>query len=231
MTILLVLSILFAVLNWIAVAKESRRAIYITKSSMMVFLIAWVILRGNIFVTLNTPDSFPLLWFILGFCLSLLGDIFLMLPPAYFLPGLIAFLAAHIFYILGFQQITPTAAFKLPQMVIAGILLTAAAAGNYKLIQGLRAKHQKKYIVPILVYTTAISLMLYSALNTWFDYHWEATASLLAVAGALNFYASDFMNAWRRFVGPIPNVKVKIMVTYHIGQVLLALAAILRYVI
>jgi alkylglycerol monooxygenase len=38
---------------------------------------------------------------------SLAGDVFLMLPGAYFIPGLASFLVAHLFYISLFRQGVP----------------------------------------------------------------------------------------------------------------------------
>ena len=43
-------------------------------------------------------------WILLGLCLSLAGDVLLMLPSDRFIQGLAAFLVAHLCYIVGFAQ-------------------------------------------------------------------------------------------------------------------------------
>lgn len=43
-------------------------------------------------------------WILLGLCLSLAGDVLLMLPSDRFIQGLAAFLVAHLCYNVGFAQ-------------------------------------------------------------------------------------------------------------------------------
>jgi len=62
-----------------------------------------------------------------------------------------------------------------------------------------------------------ISLMVASAIGT---------ESLVAVAGASLFYASDALIAWNRFIHEYAWGRVAIMVTYHLGQILLVLSLI-----
>jgi uncharacterized membrane protein YhhN len=46
----------------------------------------------------------------------------------------------------------------------------------------------------------------------------------VAAAGAVLFVTSDAVIGWSRFVGPVPNHRLVIMVTYHLAQVLLVLS-------
>ena len=48
--------------------------------------------------------------------------------------------------------------------------------------------------------------------------------NVVAMAGALTFYASDSLLGWNRFVRPFPHAHLAVMVTYHLGQLLLVLS-------
>ncbi len=87
------IAVLFAILDWIAVARKWQIVEYIAKPAVMVCLIAWLVM--------NSGMTVPLLWFTIGLAFSLAGDVFLMLPKERFIPGLISFLLAHIAYIIG----------------------------------------------------------------------------------------------------------------------------------
>jgi uncharacterized membrane protein YhhN len=52
------------------------------------------------------------------------------------------------------------------------------------------------------------------------------SARPLAIVGACLFYASDALIAWNRFIEPKPWGEIAIIVTYHLGQVALALALV-----
>src|SRR4030042_4711090 len=58
-----------------------------------------------------------------GLCISLLGDVFLMLPAKYFRPGLLAFLAAQVLYIPAFGR-------GLKSLAISQLLIILAYAGS-----------------------------------------------------------------------------------------------------
>jgi len=68
---------------------------------------------------------------------------------------------------------------------------------------------------PVVGYMAVISAMVVTA---W------GTTRVLAVAGALLFYASDATLAWNRFVEERPWGRVAVMVTYHLGQIGLVLS-------
>jgi uncharacterized membrane protein YhhN len=40
----------------------------------------------------------------------------------------------------------------------------------------------------------------------------------LVSAGSVLFYASDGMLAWDRFINPLSHARLRVMVTYHLGQ-------------
>src|SRR5574340_1118363 len=86
----------FAAADWLAVGMGWVRWRKFTKPIVMLTLIAGFTVAGG-----WRGDG---VWFGLGLVFSLIGDVFLMLPPSYFMAGLGAFLVVHIAYIIGFNQ-------------------------------------------------------------------------------------------------------------------------------
>jgi uncharacterized membrane protein YhhN len=93
---LLVAALGLAVGDWIAVGAGNRRAEYLFKPATMLPLIAAALV-------LEPADETMRVFFVVALCLSLLGDVFLMLPDQdrFFVPGLGSFLLAHVAYIAG----------------------------------------------------------------------------------------------------------------------------------
>lgn len=207
-----------AVINWIAATKEWKILVYITKPAVMILLMTWILLDNHF-------PSRLLVWVVVALGFSLAGDVFLMLPDKWFLPGLVAFLLAHVAYIIGFLQILPT--FNIPTLIIAAMV----AATSYQIYRGIAAglkrKGRESMRLPVLAYTIVISVMLFLALSA-VTRRSETTAALLMGAGALLFYLSDTWNAWHRFVEPLSHRHLKVMASYHIGQILLTLGALIR---
>ncbi len=213
------LFLLIALLDWIAVAKQWKALEYIAKPGAMVALIAWLVSLGGL--------SSPSIWFTAGLVFSLAGDVFLMLPAERFVAGLAAFLIAHLCYTVGYNTTS------LPINVVTVILLAVVALTAMRLYrrieQGLLAGGHAKLRAPVLLYSLVISVMLFSALTTYVRPAWSPGAALLAGLGALLFFLSDSLLAWNRFVQPIGNGRLMVIITYHIGQVLIAGGAALNF--
>lgn len=211
--------LLVAILDWVAVAKSFKPLEYLAKPGAMIVLIAWLASLGG----LNPPA----VWFTLGLVLSLAGDVFLMLPDEKFVAGLAAFLIAHLCYTVGYNT-TP-----LPINVVSAILLALVALVAIRLYRriekGLIADGQGALRLPVLLYSLVISVMLFSALTTFLRPEWAPGAALLAGIGALLFYLSDSLLAWNKFVQPLRNGRLMVIVTYHIGQALIAGGALMNY--
>jgi len=220
--IILFLSFVFAVLEWTAEFKKNKKAIYWTKPTMMILLIIWVFSFSQIV-------SFPLMWYIIALIFCLGGDVFLMLPPRFFLPGLISFLVGHIFYIVGFGNFIPESDAFVPALVIISLLVVAFIFVYQKLSQGMQASGKSNMRVPVAIYAVVISIMLYAALMTIFNLTWQPSHAGLVSSGALLFFVSDILNAWTRFVSPFPNDRLYTMITYHLGQIGLAVGATLHF--
>jgi uncharacterized membrane protein YhhN len=222
------LAIAIGIVDWFAVARGWRRVEYVAKPATMLALLAFVGMNGG-FGPLGDSGT-TMLWFAVGLLFCLAGDVFLMLPKNFFIAGLIAFLTGHIFYIIGFNPLPPL---KPPQLLVAGIvtlLVLLTSTQLYRRIaQGLEHGGNHKLKMPVLVYTLVISVMLISAIFTLLRGGWKPFHSLAATAGAALFYLSDAILAWDRFVCPLPNGRVKNMITYHSGQFLLTLGAALHF--
>ena len=67
----------------------------------------------------------------------------------------------------------------------------------------------------VIAYMLVIGFMMGSAI---------ASGMTSAVIGALLFMLSDSLIAWNRFVAPFASARLAIIVTYHVGQLLLVYA-------
>ncbi len=161
--------------------------------------------------TVGHPSAYGYL-ILAGLCLSLFGDVFLMLSPRYFRPGLMAFLAAQVLYISAFSRNLGVLSFA-PLWII----LTYAVLVFLVLYRGLG-----KYRWPVLVYILTISGMSWLALNRHFSRLDQN--SLPAAIGAFLFLASDSVNAFNRFRKPFGSAQAIILSTYFAAQLLFALS-------
>lgn len=194
-----------AVLNWIAVARRSEPLEYVSKPAVMVALIVAV-------AALNVDD--PRRWaFVTALALSLLGDVFLMLPQDRFVLGVAAFFVAHLAYIVGLRMDeTSSIALVVGLIAVAGFAMTVGR----RIVVAVREK-EPQLSTPVSAYVAVISVMVVSAV---------ATRNAYAAAGAVVFMASDTLIAWNRFVQPLAWAPVAIMVTYHVGQAALSVSLV-----
>jgi uncharacterized membrane protein YhhN len=210
MIIWLILAIAFAALEALALSKGPQKLEWLAKPAVMVCLFLWLFLNPGL--------QGPTLWFGLGILFSLAGDVLLMISlDRMFIFGLGAFLLAHSFYIIGFQnQFSSASAGSLLVIVILG----ASGVRLLRRITGaMRAKGQDKLIFPVVIYSAVISVMLFAAMTTIFDPAWTTGTSFLVSVGAFFFYVSDIILAWNKFVSPIKNGRILNIALYHLGQI------------
>ncbi|MEN4042669.1 MAG: lysoplasmalogenase [Anaerolineaceae bacterium] len=205
-----------AVSDWAATGFGWRKVRLLTKPATLLVLIAWFLQAGGPF------------WFSLGLIFSLAGDILLMLPARFFLGGLAAFLLAHVAYIIGFGLL------PLPLHWGALLALIAVIGAGYfsmhKIRKGVCSNPaSQKMLAPIMGYSLVISLMLLAALLTLMRPEWPLHAALFASAGAALFFISDSVLAYSRFCGPLYAGRLIVMVTYHLAQFSIALAAVMAF--
>ncbi|GAB4487919.1 MAG: hypothetical protein OHK0031_11870 [Anaerolineales bacterium] len=215
----ILLALLFAAGEALAVWRENRRLEYFFKPAVMLCLLA--------FLLPGLAASAPLRWFALGIFFSLLGDLLLIEPDRFFLPGLAAFLLAHLAYIIGFNL--PPAP---PSALTFGLALFVALTVFpliRRILLAMRASGQRALRTPVQAYATVITLMLLSALLTIFRTDWASGAALLAGGGAALFVASDVVLAWNKFVQPVARGKLLNILLYHLGQILLVLGVAAQF--
>ena len=210
MYVWLILALTFAALEAIAVSKNIQRLEYIAKPAVMVFLFLWLYtttgLQGNT------------LWFGLGVLFSLAGDVLLMISlERLFLPGLAAFLLAHVFYITGFRAELTTA--NLWSLILLVFIAINASRLMRRILGAMRARGENNLILPVIVYGIVISFMLYAAMSTTTNLAWTPLGAFLVSTGALLFVASDVILAWMKFVAPLKNGRVWNIALYHLGQI------------
>ena len=201
---LLVVFGVYAAGNWWAVEVGNRRLEWLCKPAALVALTGAA-------VALSPDDPAVKAAFVIGLVLSLVGDVFLMLPKDRFIFGLVSFFAAHVAYVVGFLIAGPD-----PLLLGVGVVVVAGGVAliGRPLVGRVRAGSQTEFAVPVMAYMAVISAMVIAAFgagNPW------------GIAGALSFYASDATLGWNRFVAEVPHGRLAVMVTYHLGQFLLVL--------
>lgn len=205
----LTLTLAVAVIDWFAVDRELERTEAFAKPLTLVFLIVAVL-------GLDAADPAQrTAWLVaLAFCLA--GDVFLFVAhrrDEFFVPGLVAFLLGHVAYVVGFwiRGVEPVG------LAVGAFVVVVGVATIGRTIVAAARDREPALATPVLAYLVVISTMVVSAFGT---------VGLLAALGAVLFYASDATIAWTRFVRDLPHGRAVIMVTYHLGQVLLALSLV-----
>lgn len=151
-------------------------------------------------------------WILIGLCLSLAGDVFLIWPNRYFLAGLAAFLLTHAAYLIAF-----TRGCRFPASLPTWMVYLAVAAAFFMILfptlpAGLR--------VPVAAYAALLSTMAGQAMGRFLLR--KSRSAQCAAIGALLFLLSDLLLAFHRFHRPLLYSAVLILVPYYIGQWLIA---------
>ena len=217
---------LVAVIDWAAVAKNWKRIEYIAKPAAMLILLGLLAMVGKF-------GSLSLICFGLGIFFSLVGDVFLMVSYArfserWFLPGLAAFLFAHLSYIVGLNTPLPNIS-PIWSLGMAFVLALAAGRILRLITDGVRKKGLPRMVRPVNLYGMVITLMLLSALLTLSNTNWKISAGGLVTVGAILFYSSDVVLAWNKFVNPIKNGRLANMILYHLGQATLVAGVLIQF--
>ncbi|MBV6507814.1 MAG: hypothetical protein JJLCMIEE_00872 [Acidimicrobiales bacterium] len=205
--VLLAATVAAAILDWWAVGAGARRVELIAKPVTLLCLLAAA-------VAVDPTDEAVRAWFVAALGLSLLGDVFLLFPDRFFLPGLVSFLLGHLAYIVGFWVgDIDTTAFLIGVLVVAAALATLGR----RILVGVRHSDEPELSAPVLVYVVVISTMVASAIGSTIP---------AAVAGSVLFYVSDALIAWSRFIEDHRWTRLAIIVTYHLGQIGLVLSLV-----
>ena len=146
-----------------------------------------------------------------GLLLSLAGDVALLWPQQGFVPGLVAFLLAHIAYIVAFT--------RSHRFLVQPAALTAYAAVAGAVLALLWPSIPAALRVPVACYVLALTAMSAQTAVVGLSARGAAQphARLLMLGGAL-FMLSDALLATNRFALPLPAATLWILATYWAAQ-------------
>jgi uncharacterized membrane protein YhhN len=242
---LILLTLVAAAADWVAVARRSahpesrgaRAAEYVAKPLTLLLLIGAALAMAHDHAAPGIPGdhratAYLVVTTVAALVLSLIGDVFLMLPEAptgtgepaaarNFVLGLAAFLLAHVAYIAAFVSRHAHGGYAI-SFVLTGLVLSGAMFATVgRRIHAAARRQDPALAGPVLAYTTVISLMVVAA---WW------TGDLRIIPGALLFAGSDTMIGLTRFqaTGRRGDLGVPIIVTYHLAQILLVLGLMRR---
>jgi uncharacterized membrane protein YhhN len=176
-----------------------------------------------------------------AFVFSWIGDVALMfvgdgelmgIPrnPNYFLAGLVGFLVTHVLYAIAFADVTnKKATALLPKRfwVMVPLLIYMVALLSMLVPNIIATELTKPFLVPVLVYSTAIATMVVFAINRYKRVSDKSFA--LVFAGALLFMFSDSLIAINKFMHPFATSGIFIMFLYTAGQYLIAKGCIEQF--
>ena len=206
--VLSVFTFVSALLTILAIYQGRRLTLYLFKPLTIVFVIL-IALQAK-----YPTSAFYRQAIIAGLLFSLVGDIFLMLPQDRFIPGLVSFLAAHVFYIAAFLNESGR---KLSGLDLIPFLIYVV------LMLRVLWSHLGKLRAPVLLYMVAILVMGWAAASRWLMTGQQG--SLLAFVGAILFIASDSVLAVEKFKGRFRSAQLLILSTYFAAQWLIALSS------
>ncbi|MFZ3220331.1 MAG: lysoplasmalogenase family protein [Rhodoferax sp.] len=181
---------------------------YLFKPLTMVFAIVFVAIRAASVGAIARFDALLMT----ALVASLAGDVFLMLPGDYFIPGLASFLVAHLFYIALFRQSVTWFSNRRALALVLGV-----GAVMYAIVWSGRGDPVLK--AAVAAYVTVISLMAAQALGRA-TVQGDAAARWVAT-GACIFMVSDALIAINKFVTPVPLASLWILLTYYGAQMLI----------
>ena len=202
-------SIIFIILLVLEITTSSFESIanfnYVAKPALLISLILFFWKQGS-----HIEKKIKYMIF-LALVFSLLGDILLMFvnqSANFFIGGLLAFLTAHIFYVLVFlkqRNRSKNPYYFIVLMLLYGIIL------YYFLKDGLGSM-----LIPVILYMAVILSMATKAfLRQGFV---VKNSFILVFIGEILFMVSDSILALNKFYQPLPYSNFSIMFTYAFAQ-------------
>ena len=186
-------------------ALDQPALVFLFKPLTTLLIIGWAWRRG-------TDAPVMRRWIVVGLVLSLAGDIALLWPRQGFVPGLVAFLLAHLAYIRAFC--VPARFAARPWLfvlygVVAALLLS-------QLWHGVPAALQ----VPVVAYVLCLASMAAQAAVWWRVAEGSTTQmwARRAALGGVLFMLSDTLLAFNKFDGPLPLASLWILASYWLAQ-------------
>ena len=201
--LLTAVSAALAILAFIGVLPAPLALVFKPLTTLLIIAFAWP--RGE-------AQPAQRRWIRAGLLLSLIGDVALLWPAEGFLPGLIAFLLAHLAYIAAFCVPARLAARPLAFMAYALLALLILSQLWAGVPAALRA--------PVVAYVLCLATMASQAAVWWRVAAGRDDATLArhaAIGGAL-FMVSDSLLATTKFAAPLPLSSLWILLTYWLAQ-------------
>jgi alkylglycerol monooxygenase len=207
------LSMLEALLIEAAALATATGALGFTQLHQLFKPLAMLLAIASVAQRLNLPASRNVFGWLLvaGLACSLAGDCLLMVP-GFFIPGLVAFLLAHLCYIALFKQGLPW----IPRPRALFITLGLGGAMYVFLFDGLSPVLR----IAVGAYVVVIALMAAQAVGRAMVLR-DGASSAVAV-GAMVFMLSDSLLATNKFAFALPMAPFWILATYYVAQILIA---------
>ena len=205
----LIIFFLIVVIHLASLYGEWTRLELLTKPMLVLSLLGYYLV--------NASFRSALFILALGFCC--LGDSLLLFQHGderFFMLGLGSFLIAHIFYILSYRQHghSSDGAVGTLKARLAFPVVLAGAGLVVVLLPSLGALK-----VPVMLYSLVLTLMVVSAILRLG--RTNAASFWMVFSGALLFMVSDSLIAINKFLNPVANASLWIMVTYCAAQLLI----------
>ena len=199
------------VLHVFSIERKSKWLFYLTKATPI------LLMSYLVFASTSSTNCYAF-FIAIGLIVCAIGDLFLMHPKDKFLPGLSCFLIAHLIYSYAFFSHTEGA---------FGVWLPAVLFSLGVVIYLLLLPSLDKMRIPVALYSTAILLMAWGAIEVWLDA--RSPYAAYGAMGSLIFIISDVVLAIDRFRSSSAFSRQVIMVTYYTAQVLFTLSALSAY--
>lgn len=182
----------------------------ITKPAIVISLLIFFWIEAN-----EISRSIKILTLFALTC-SLLGDVLLMFvdqSPNYFMFGLLAFLIAHILYILVFLKHRNPSKKSMTTWIILWLYAI--------IIFSILRDNLGEMFIPVLIYILVILMM--GATSFLRDGRVSKISYNFVCIGAIFFLISDSVLAMDKFYKPIEFANILIMLTYALAQYFIAL--------
>ena len=184
-----------------------------------------IVLLVGYFLTAVKAFTEPLKkWLLAALFFSWAGDVLLMFQSTnekYFLAGLIAFLFAHIFYIVFFHII------RIRENIKSNWLLLLIVVIYYGTLISILSPYLGDLKLPVRIYGAIISFMFMLAMYMLFIK--DKSAGRRMMFGAFLFLLSDTILAINKFYFSFEAAGIIIMLTYGMAQLFITEGAI-RYI-
>ena len=184
-------------------------ALFFTRAASLPFKVAYpvALLAASAFLS-RRPELLP---FGAAFLLSALGDA--MGAKHLFIPQMLFFALAHGAYLCYFLPRSERRPRRFSLLFLVPLLLFLFVAVVPRVADSAEQ-------AGVAVYGVVIAAMLYGVLQ------YDGPSAAGFRCAALLFVFSDSVIAWNRFIGPVPEPTLVIMVTYYLAQWLFYLFAL-----